>query len=81
MDLLMAPRGSKHGTALFPPAPPVNISDAELLHDRMKSQLYSGCLRPLPVWISSEFLSAFRKLAPFWFFTVIVQNIPSVRSG
>lgn len=41
MDLLMALRGSKHGMTLFPPVPSVNMSDAGLLHDKVKSQLYS----------------------------------------
>lgn len=63
MDLLMALRGSKHVMILFPPVTPTNISDAELLRDRMKSQPYRWV--SLPIWSSSEFLSACRKLAPF----------------
>jgi len=46
MDLLMAVRGCKHGMTLFPPVPPLNISDAELLHDRVQSQLYSCMFAP-----------------------------------
>lgn len=39
--------GYKHVMILFPPVTPTNISNAELLHDRMKSQPYRWVSLPI----------------------------------
>lgn len=77
----MALRGSRHGMILFPPVTPINVSDAELLHDRMKSQLFLFPFEavvnfPLPAEDLPLFL-----LGCCFSSTVLLQITASVRSG